>query len=104
MSLVTSTSTTPPEVKVNKKVTDTYPAYAILRCCVIKKDVIDNNHVTVVDMIMTRFDKLERKRIDYIHLSVQEHAKQPQYNISYNYCENLGLYVATNVQIGLFTI
>lgn len=55
-------------------------------------------------MIMTRFDKLERKRIDYIHLSVQEHAKQPQYNISYNYCENLGLYVATNVQIGLFTI
>lgn len=64
--------------------------------------VIDNNHVTVIDMIMTRFHKLEHKRTDYIHLSVQEHAKQPQYNMSYNYYENLGLYVATNVQTGLF--
>jgi hypothetical protein len=67
--------------------------------------IIDNNHVTVIDMITTRFDKLEHKRTDYIHLSVQEHAKQPQYNMSYNYYENLGLYVATtNVQIGLFII
>jgi hypothetical protein len=26
--------------------------------------IIDNNHVTVIDMITTRFDKLEHKRTD----------------------------------------
>jgi hypothetical protein len=93
-----STSTTPPKVKVDEDVTIPYPAHAnYSNMLQDEKIVIDNNITTLSNMITPRFDKLEDNIINYVDLSVEERAKQPQYNMSYNYYKNQGLYVATNI-------
>lgn len=92
------TSTTPPEVKVDEEVTIPYLAHAnYSKMLQGEKVVIDNNITTLYNMIMPCFDKLEDNKIDYVDLSVEERAKQPQYNMSYNYYKKQGLYVATNI-------
>ena len=46
--------------------------------------VTDNNLMTVVNMIMSRFDRLEAKKVDCVDASTSELAsKQPQYGMPY---------------------
>jgi hypothetical protein len=93
----TSTSTTTLEVKVNKEVVDHYPTYAnYSKILHDQKVVINNNLIAGINMIMACFDMLEGKRTDYVYLSVEELAKQPQYDMPYNYYENQGLYAVDN--------
>jgi hypothetical protein len=43
-----------------------------------QKTIIDNNLMTVVNMLMAQFDRLEGKSTDYVDLLVDEFAsKQP---------------------------
>jgi hypothetical protein len=60
------------------------------------KKVIDNNLLTVVNMIMARFDKLEGKTTDDNASGVDSSSKHPEFGIPLNFYDNQGLYVAAN--------
>jgi hypothetical protein len=73
---VASTSATP-KVKVDEKVDDPYPTHAdYAKILQDHKTVNDNNLMTAVNMIMSRFDRLEGKTADYVDLSADELASK----------------------------
>jgi hypothetical protein len=60
------------------------------------KKVIDNNLLTVVNMIMVRFDKLEGKTTDGNPSGIDSSSKKPEFGMSLNFYDNQGLYAAAN--------
>jgi hypothetical protein len=94
---IASTSATP-KVKVDEKVDDPYPTHVdYAKILQNHKTVNDNNLMTAVNMIMSRFDRLEGKTIYYVDLSVDElDSKQPKYGMPYNFYDNQSLYAAAN--------
>ena len=90
----TSTSDAP-EVKIHKEVDDFSPTNAdYAKILHDHKTVIGNNLITVVNMIMSHFDRLEGKKVDYVDASTSESAsKQPYYGMPYNFYENQSLYM-----------
>jgi hypothetical protein len=101
--LITSTSATPaaPEVRSSKPkydgIVDPYPMHANYATMMDDhKKVIDNNLLTVVNMIMARFDNLEGKTTDGNASSVDSSYKQPEFGMPLNFYDNQGLYVVVN--------
>jgi hypothetical protein len=60
------------------------------------KKVIDNNLLTVVNMIMPRFDKLEEKTTDGNPSGVDSSSKNPKFGMPLNFYDNQGLYATSN--------
>jgi hypothetical protein len=60
------------------------------------KKVIDNNLLTIVNMIMVRFDKLEEKTTDGNPSGVDSSSKNPEFGMTLNFHDNQGLYAAAN--------
>ncbi|CAD6337301.1 unnamed protein product [Miscanthus lutarioriparius] len=81
---------TAPKVKDNKVVEDPCPTHAnYAKMLQDHRIVTDNNLMTVVNMIMSRFDRLEAKKVDCVDASTSELAsKQPQYGMPYIFYEN----------------
>jgi len=60
------------------------------------KKVIHNNLFAAINMIMTRFDKLEGKTTDGNASGVDSSSKQPEFGMPLNFYENQNLYAAAN--------
>ena len=75
---------------VNEEVT--YPFHTHTNYAKMLQDqeiIIDNNLMTIVNMIMSCFDRLDGKKVDCVDASTRESAsKQPQYGMPYNFYEN----------------
>jgi hypothetical protein len=101
--LITSTSSAPvaPEVRSSEPryddIVDPYPTHANYATMMDDhKKVIDNNLLTVVNMIMARFDKLEGKTTDGNPSGVDSSSKNPEFSMPLNFYDNQGLYAAAN--------
>jgi hypothetical protein len=101
--LITSTSSAlaAPKVRISKPkyddIVDPYPMHANYATMMDDhKKVIDNNLLTVVNMIMARFDKLEGKTTDRNASGVDSSSKQPEFGMPLNFYDNQGLYAAAN--------
>jgi hypothetical protein len=101
--LITSTSSAPavPEVRSSEPkyddIVDPYPMHANYATMMDgHKKVIDNNLLTAVNMIMSRFDKLEGKTTDDNASGVDSSSKQPEFGMPSNFYDNQSLYAAAN--------
>jgi hypothetical protein len=101
--LITSTSsaTAAPKVWISKPkyddIVDPYPTHANYATMMDNhKKVIDNNLLTVVNMIMARFYKLEGKTTDGNASGVDSTSKQPEFGMPLNFYDNQCLYAAAN--------
>jgi hypothetical protein len=81
---------TAPQVKDNEVVEDPCPTHAnYAKMLQDHRTVTDNNLMTVVNMIMSSFDRLEAKKVDCVDASTSELAsKQPQYGMPYIFYAN----------------
>jgi hypothetical protein len=109
--MITSTSSKPaaPEVRISESkyddIVDPYPTHANYATMMDDhKKVIDNNLLTVVNMVMARFDKLEGKTIDGNALGVDSSSKQPEFGMPLNFYDNQGLYAVTNKGKPVFSV
>jgi hypothetical protein len=101
--LITSTSSSPaaPEVRSSKPkyddIVDPYPTHANYATMMDDhKKVINNNLLTVVNMIMAHFDKLEGKTTDGNPSGVDSSSKNPEFGMPLNFYDNQGLYALAN--------
>jgi hypothetical protein len=96
--IIASTSSAAPKVKVNNEVPNPYLSHInYAKMLQDHKTVNDNNVMTAVNMIMSRFDRLEGKTTDYVDLSAKDStSKQPEFDMPYNYYDNQGFYAAAN--------
>jgi hypothetical protein len=101
--LITSTSSGPaaPEVRSSEPryddIVDPYLTHANYATMMDDhKKVINNNLLTLVNMIMAHFDKLEGKTSNANLLDVDSSSKNPEFGMPLNFYDNQGLYAAAN--------
>jgi len=62
-----------PEVNINEEVDDPYPTHAdYAKMLHYQRTISDNNLMTVVNMLMTRMDRLEGKTVNFVDASANE--------------------------------
>ena len=78
------------QVKDNEEVEDPFPTHAnYAKMLQDHRTVTNNDLMTIVNMIMSCFDRLDGKKVDCVDASTRESAsKQPQYGMPYNFYEN----------------
>jgi hypothetical protein len=108
--LITFTSSAPatPEVRSSEPryddIVDPYPTHANYATMMgDHKKVIDNNLLTVVNMIMAHFDKLEGKTTDGSPSGVNSSSKNPEFGMPLNFDDNQGLYAVANKGKSVFS-